>query len=38
MYRQISNIIMAYQMETFSALLALSEGNHRSPVDSPHER
>ena len=26
-----------HQMETFSALLALCEGNHRSPVDSPHE-
>ena len=26
-----------HQMETFSALLALCEGNHRSPVDSPHK-
>ena len=26
-----------HQMETFSALLALSEGNHRSPVNSPHK-
>ena len=25
-----------HQMETFSALVALCEGNHRSPVDSPH--
>ena len=25
------------QMETFSALLALRAGNHRSPVNSPHE-
>ena len=24
-------------METFSALLALCEGNHRSPVESPHK-
>ena len=26
-----------HQMETFSALLALCEGNHRSPVNSPHK-
>ena len=26
-----------HQMETFSALLALCEGIHRSPVDSPHK-
>ena len=26
-----------HQMETFSALLALCEGNHFSPVDSPHK-
>ena len=26
-----------YQMETFSAILALCEGNHRSPMDSPHK-
>ena len=25
-----------HQMETFSALMGLSEGIHRSPVDSPH--
>ena len=26
-----------HQVETFSALLALCEGNHRSPVDSPRK-
>ena len=26
-----------HQMKTFSALLAICEGNHRSPVDSPHK-
>ena len=26
-----------HQMKTFSALLILCEGNHRSPVDSPHK-
>ena len=26
-----------HQMDTISALLALCEGNHRSPVDSPHK-
>ena len=26
-----------HQIKTFSALLALCEGNHRSPVDSPHK-
>ena len=26
-----------HQMETFSALLAVCEGNHRSPVDPPHK-
>ena len=27
-----------HRMETFSALLAICEGIHRSPVDSPHTR
>ena len=36
------SIFMSYswwrhQMETFSALLALCAGNHRSPVNSPHK-
>ena len=26
-----------HQMETFSALLALREGNHQSQLDSPHK-
>ena len=26
-----------HQMETFSALLAICAGNHRSPVNSPHK-
>ena len=26
-----------HPMETFSALLALCEGNHQSPVDTPHK-
>ena len=29
---------LLHQMETFSALLALCRGTHRSPVNSPHKR
>ena len=28
---------LCHPMETFSALLALCEGNHRPPLDSPHK-
>ena len=33
-----SDILWRHSMETFSVLLGLCEGNHRSPVDSPHKR
>ena len=34
--RHITNIWWRHQMETFSALLYLCAGIHRSPVNSPH--
>ena len=33
----LNNSWWRHQMETFSALLTLCEGNHRSPVNYPHK-
>ena len=34
---QCQGLLWRHQMETFSALLAICAGNHRSPVNSPHK-
>ena len=37
LYRHVASTWWCHQMETFSTLLAILRGIHRSPVNSPHK-